>query len=186
MKTGLTLCLLLGVLATAHAQVFRPHAIHGRAGWRHHGHGYHHGWVARPSVAFYYSDYGWGARPWTYGYASYPVYATSSYVSPTRASSGLFWGGLLGAIIGNNSGSLGHNAWRGAAYGAAAGYVLGAIGDSRARADETTRAPVAANYSSTTETVVNSPGAAATESAAVSAPAKSASPMSSANALFGR
>ena len=42
---------------------------------------------------------------------------------------GALLGGIAGAIIGNNSGSLHHNAWQGAAIGAGAGLLLGATAD---------------------------------------------------------
>ena len=46
--------------------------------------------------------------------------------------SGAVLGGLAGAVMGNNSGDLGHNAWRGAAIGTAAGALLGsAVGAER-------------------------------------------------------
>src|SRR4051812_8778670 len=49
-----------------------------------------------------------------------------------EAVNGALLGGIAGAVIGNNSGSLHHNAWQGAAIGAGAGLLLGnAIGDSR-------------------------------------------------------
>ena len=42
---------------------------------------------------------------------------------------GAILGGIAGAVIGNNSGSLHHNAWQGAAIGAGAGLLLGAAAD---------------------------------------------------------
>ena len=46
---------------------------------------------------------------------------------------GVVFGGIAGAIIGNNSGSLNHNAWQGAALGSAAGLLLGAAADNSRR-----------------------------------------------------
>lgn len=47
---------------------------------------------------------------------------------------GLALGAIAGAVIGNNSGDLGHNAWRGGAIGAAVGGILGsAAADEHAR-----------------------------------------------------
>ena len=47
---------------------------------------------------------------------------------------GAILGGIAGAIIGNNSGSLHHNAWQGAAIGAGTGLLFGAVADAnRAR-----------------------------------------------------
>jgi len=51
---------------------------------------------------------------------------------PDYRGRGLVLGGIAGAIIGNNSGDLGHNTWRGAAWGAGIGYVLGAIAETNA------------------------------------------------------
>ncbi len=111
------------------------------------------------------------------GYYHEPIYADevgagrSSY-----ATQGLLLGALTGAILGNNSGSLGHNAWRGAAYGAGAGLLLGALADHQAR-------PPA---ESATRTVVSAPPPAPAVTPAPAAPAAPATPMTSANALFGR
>lgn len=120
-------------------------------------------------------SYGYGyARP-TYYYSDY------GYRRPSYASSGLFWGGLTGAIIGNNSHH--RNSWRGAAWGAGAGLLIGAIADENARARE--------------ERVFVVPE---TQPAAATPPAQStpqnvtiinnyyggSSPMSSANGMFGR
>jgi uncharacterized membrane protein len=63
------------------------------------------------------------------GHVTY--YYNGYYGRPSYASSGLFWGGLAGAIIGNNSGH--HNTWRGAAIGAGAGLLLGSIIDDNIR-----------------------------------------------------
>lgn len=49
-----------------------------------------------------------------------------------EAASGVVLGAITGAIIGNNSGSLNHNTWQGAAIGAGTGLLLGSIvGDAR-------------------------------------------------------
>src|SRR5471030_3083387 len=52
-----------------------------------------------------------------------------------RAANGALLGGIAGAIIGHNSGSLSHNGWQGAAIGAGVGALLGAAADSRAAQD---------------------------------------------------
>ncbi|MBI5380463.1 MAG: glycine zipper 2TM domain-containing protein [Opitutae bacterium] len=127
--------------------------------------------------------------PRTYIYRDAPVtYADSAdyvYERPNYATSGLLLGGLAGAIIGNNSRGLGHNAWKGAAIGAGTGLILGSIAENNARRREAA-VPV----------VVASPAPAAAPTTAAtpqnvtiinnyynSAPA---TPMAPANALFGR
>ena len=50
---------------------------------------------------------------------------------------GALLGGIAGAVIGHNSGSLSHNGWQGAAIGAGVGAVLGAAADNRAARYET-------------------------------------------------
>ena len=57
-----------------------------------------------------------------------------------RAANGALLGGIAGAIIGHNSGSLSHNGWQGAAIGAGVGALLGGAADANsARFD--TRVP---------------------------------------------
>ena len=127
-----------------------------------------------------------GYRDYSYSQPAY--YSDSSYDHrPSYATSGLLLGGLAGAIIGNNS--HGHNAWRGAAWGAGAGLLIGAIADQNARDREAQEAAIqeaqaAANaqaqQNATTEnapqnvTIINNYYGG------------SSSPMSSANSMFGR
>src|SRR5471030_1693024 len=90
------------------------------------------------------------------------ILALAAY-APAQAQifrSPVFGGPVLGAIIGHNSGSLGHNAWRGAAYGAGAGYLLGSIAENNARHREVlvgSSAPVATAASAQPQqvTVIN-------------------------------
>jgi hypothetical protein len=49
-----------------------------------------------------------------------------------QALNGALLGGIAGAVIGHNSGSLSHNGWQGAAIGAGIGALLGATADSNA------------------------------------------------------
>jgi outer membrane lipoprotein SlyB len=57
--------------------------------------------------------------------------AQAQFLRPETAGGALL-GGIAGAVIGNNSGSLDHNAWRGAAIGTVAGGLIGsAVGRSR-------------------------------------------------------
>jgi len=152
-------------------------------------------YVYRESPGYgYYSGYGYRTYPAYPSYSSRVVYRdtygydddyASGYDRPDYASSGLLLGGLAGAIIGNNSGDLGHNAWRGAAWGAGAGYILGAIADHHARQREAALTRIVASP-------VPAAGAApAPEVSPAPAPAPAAapapvSPMASANSLFGR
>ena len=116
----------------------------------------------------------------------YPSYVTSGYspspdyVRPNYAVAGTLLGGLAGAIIGHNSGSLSHNGWQGAAIGAGAGLLLGGLAEQNARVHEAAAAP---------PVVVTTPAPAAPAPVTIinnyyNAPA--ATPMSGANSLFGR
>jgi len=152
-------------------------------------------YVYRNTPAYYgYGHYGrpshYGRHGGNYGYVSTeaPLYSDNYYGGTDYAGSGLLWGALAGAVIGNNSGSLRHNAWRGAAYGAATGYILGSIAESNARRREsavtqvvTTPAP---NYAEAPEPIY--PSAQASSAEASPKPSAPASSMSAANSLFGR
>lgn len=150
-------------------------------------------YVYRNAPSYY--GYGYYGRPSRrhhsggYGYVSYeaPLYVDDYYGRSNYAGNGLFWGALAGAVIGNNSGGLGHNAWRGAAYGAATGYILGSIAESTARQREAAAAarvvataPVDASVSAAT---VEAPSSSPANSVAPAVPTSS---MSAANSLFGR
>jgi hypothetical protein len=186
MKRLLPLSLVLTLtLAPVQAQHFRPGGDHGR--WHGAGYGYGHGYgVYRPGVSI---SYGYGYWPGAYVYRSAPVYVYDdvSYdtvgTRPNYAGNGLLWGAIAGAIIGNNSGSLGHDAWRGSAYGAGAGLLLGAIAENNARRREAAAAPL----------VISGPPAAATAVPAPTAPPAPVvprpaptTPMTEANRMFGR
>lgn len=140
----------------------------------------------------YARGHGHGSRDRGYGYASfyYPGYSLGSYpyydypevYAPRSAAvDGLVWGGLAGAVIGRNSGSLGHDAWRGAAWGAGLGWLLGTVADARRVVPvESAARPVvvpastpAAAPAAAPVTIINNYYAAPT-------------PMSAANGLFGR
>lgn len=212
MKTALVLLLAVAAYAPAQAQIFRSPvfggavlgAIVGRNSgslghdaWRGaaygaaagllldgaFGPGYYGGYGYYGAVG---RRYGW-ATPGAYVYRAAPVvYADYGYdynydyaysVRPDYQASGLWLGALAGAIIGRNSGSLGHSAWRGAAYGAGAGYLLGSLAESNVRRREILVGP-----------------AVSTAAAAPAQPQQvtiinnyyNATPMSSANGLFGR
>lgn len=139
---------------------------------RHSPWGYHHtAW--RPS-------YGWH-RPYYSGYwapyysVSYPVY--DDYVWPSTVL-----GGIAGAIIGHNSGH--HNAWRGAAIGAGAGMLIGSIAEGAAR----DREAVAAERAWASRPVVeqSAPTQNAPQNVTIINNYYNQTPMSSANAMFGR
>jgi len=120
-----------------------------------------------------------------YGYSQPYYYSDYGYGRPSYASTGLLLGGLTGAIIGNNS--HGHNAWRGAAWGAGAGLLLGAIADQNVRESDERAAAV-----QDAEAAAAVQNAAATQSAPQNVTivnnyySGSSTPMSSANGMFGR
>ncbi len=192
MKTILLLVLALGTLAPAQAQIFRPGSFRGNShvvwhGDNHGGSRYRGGpwWgvgLYAPVILGAY-DYRAPAYYSDYGYSNYG-YDSGYYAQPSYQASGTWLGALAGAIIGRNSGSLGHNAWRGAAYGAGLGYILGTVADANGRARE-----VAAARTLSVQ--------AAPSVAAPAAPAQPvtiinnyyntpATAMSPANSLFGR
>jgi hypothetical protein len=110
------------------------------SGPRYRSSGYGYGPVHYPRVysGRGYSGYGWGpsvyrsvpAYNYFPGYGdAYPYY---SYPSGSAASTGLLLGSLAGGVIGHNSGDFRHNGWRGAAWGAGIGWLLGSVVDSPA------------------------------------------------------
>jgi len=160
--------------------------------------GYGHGPIHRPRVyanqghpgyggyAVYRSAPAYGYYPgYGYGYPYYDGFGT--YRAGGSASTGLLLGALAGGIIGHNSGDFRHNGWRGAAWGAGAGWLLGSVVDAHRRVNTYDTAPV-----------VISPAPAVQVQAQPAAPAQpqqitiinnyynSPSPMSGANGLFGR
>ena len=139
----------------------------------------------------YYPNY--GPSPY-YGYESRDYYSRPNY-----AGSGAVFGGIAGAVIGNNSG---HRGLEGAAIGAGAGLLLGSIAENQARRDETARynyGPAHATAPTHSIPVYQPPppqyggfqSAPAIPNAPVVPPAPTwapnpASPMYRANSLFGR
>lgn len=145
-------------------------------------------YIYRHAPAYYH-------RPaYTY-YGGYGGYGGGTYVyddevfdgRPNYAANGLLLGALAGAVIGHNSGDLRHNGWRGAAYGATAGYLLGAIAENQARRREAimTQQVVSAAPASVADTAA-APPVMATATEATAKPAEPAPPMAAANSLFGR
>jgi outer membrane lipoprotein SlyB len=142
-----------------HARVPVPSGYYYGTGYR----GYRgYGYYGYSQPGYYYSDYGYYGRP--------------SY-----ASSGLLLGGLTGAIIGNNSRS--HNAWRGAAWGAGAGLLLGAIADENVRDREVL---VEAQPAAPVEQSVTPQSPPQNVTVINNYYGGSTTPMSSANGMFGR
>lgn len=116
-----------------------------------------------------------------YGYGYAPTYGYRSYGYGRGAANGLWLGALAGGIIGHNSGEFHHNGWRGAAWGAGIGWLLGSIADANRREAYYTEPAVVAQ-----PTVATSPQPAAQPVTIINNYYGNATPMSSANALFGR
>ncbi|MCX6954288.1 MAG: YMGG-like glycine zipper-containing protein [Verrucomicrobia bacterium] len=161
--------------------------------------------VARP---------GYGGSPYIYrdsptvvvhgGYGGYPRrggyygggyygsvgYYGDGYYGGSAAANGLFLGALAGGIIGHNSGSLHHNGWRGAAWGAGAGWLLGSIADANRRAVIWERpvyveqpAPVVVQQAPVQQA---QPAAQPQQVTIINNYYGNAAPMGQANSLFGR
>ncbi len=198
MKIALFLGLALVSVLPAGAQVFRRgvgpatgRGAHAAAG--HNGHDRGHG-----SIYVYrgydqgrsYRGHGYGGYYYapSFGYYpgysdDYPYYGSSGYYgSGSAASNGLLLGAIAGGIIGNNSGEFRHNGWRGAAWGAGLGWLLGSVADVNRRAAVYQRPAVVAPPAA-----VAAPAPPAAQPVTIinnyyNAP----SPMSGANGLFGR
>lgn len=169
------------------------------SGARYRSSGYGHRPIHHPRVyaGRDYPGYGYGWGPASYEYRSVPAYnyypgygeayPYYSYPSGSAASAGLLLGSLAGGVIGHNSGDFRHNGWRGAAWGAGIGWLLGSVVDSQRRAPVYTQAPVVIEQAPAFQ--VAAPPAAPAQPQQVTiinnyynAP----TPMSSANGLFGR
>lgn len=144
----------------------------GHRGYSHGNRGYGFGYSYVPSYG-YYSGYG----------NDYPYYGTTGYYgSSSGATNGLLLGALAGGIIGNNSGS--HNGWRGAAWGAGAGWLLGSIADANRRTVAYDTAPVVVQPAPAAPTA--QPAAPAQPITIINNYYNTPTPMSGANSLFGR
>jgi len=151
-------------------------------------------YVRRHVPSYYRYGYGYyGGYPDYYGsvyYSSPSSYAytdddDSGYEGTDYRGNGLLLGALAGAIIGNNSGDLRHNAWRGAAYGAATGYLLGALAENRVRSRPAVASSAPAAYTSSAP-VTAQPQEPVAARPTTPPPAAPASNMAAANSLFGR
>lgn len=148
------------------------HSGYGRRGYGYGYYGPRYGYAYAPSYG-YYSGYGYG-YPY---YDDYGYYGTGS-----AATNGLLLGALAGGIIGNNSGEFRHNGWRGAAWGAGLGWLLGSVADANRRATVYQAAPAVQ-----TVPVQAQPAAAPAQPITIiNNYYNSSTPMSSANGLFGR
>jgi hypothetical protein len=156
MKTFLSLGLGLLALAPMQAQIFGPQAFNGAllggiAGaviGHNSGSLSHNGWqgaaigagvgallgaAADNNAARYNTGVPVAQGGYVYrdGYRGAPGRGYGGYYGGSAASDGLWLGALAGGIIGNNRGfGHGRNGWRGAAWGAGAGWLLGSIIDS--------------------------------------------------------
>lgn len=214
MKT--TIAILAGVIAatSAHAQLFTPSTVGGAAlgavaggvignntGSGNGTHGAVIGAVAGGLLGSAYAQskretspygaYSSSAYP-AYHYAHGPAYAppiyrtTPSYARPSRTATTTLLGGVAGAIIGHNNGRRG---WEGAAIGAGAGYVFG-------RLTEPTRVVRYSHVGTYAPYAYYSAPVVRTQPAAPQPPQRitiinnyygtAATPMSTANAMFGR
>lgn len=202
MKAFLALSVALIAIAPAQAQIFRPGASRGSPPADRHERGpvnvvqrgpHYGGYIYRhPSAVYvnyrpaYYPAYGYYGG---YG-ADYPYYGSTGYYGAESAASSGFWlGALAGGIIGNNSGSFGHNGLRGAAWGAGAGWLLGSIADANRRQVAYQQAPVVVSQPSQVGAVAAQPAAqssAPQQVTIINNYYNSSSPMSGANSLFGR
>ncbi len=212
MKISLSLCLALVAVTSANAQIFRSEAAHRHSGrghasssrgsdyiYRHNSHhrGHDHARVY-VSTPRHYHSHSQGYRSYGYvpsfgyygGYGyGYPYHGSYGYYSSgSSATNGFLLGALAGGIIGHNSGDFRHNGWRGAAWGAGAGWLLGSVIDANRR-------PVV--YSDPAPMIVQQP-AVASQPQAQSAQAQpqqitiinnyygGSTPMSGVNGMFGR
>jgi len=154
------------------------HRGHGHPGYGHAGYRGHDGGYGHVGYRGHDGYYGGG-------------YYGGGYYGRSGATDGLFLGALAGGIIGHNSGSFRHNGWRGAAWGAGAGWILGSIADANRRAVIWERPPV---YVEQAQPVYVQPAPVQAAQPAVQ-PQQitiinnyygNAAPMSQANGLFGR
>ena len=68
----------------------------------------------------------------TFGLGLLALAPLQAQIFGPQALNGVLLGGLAGAVIGHNSGSLSHNGWQGAAIGAGVGALFGAAADHQA------------------------------------------------------
>lgn len=134
-KIAYAAAVLLALTLSAQAQHFRPSLRRSPGERLHHAHLHHTRIVISPLWHSPARTWAWcQPRPFVHPsrHSTYLIIRnTRQYDSYTtsRAANGLFWGGVLGAIIGNNSGHRSHHLWNGAAIGAGLGYLFGSLSD---------------------------------------------------------
>jgi len=153
------------------------------------GHGVsHRGYGGHGYPGYGYGGYGYRATVPVYGYydgygAGYPYYGPGYYGSGSAAASGLWLGALAGGIIGHNSGDFRHNGWRGAAWGAGAGWLLGSLIDANRPVVYESAPPV---YQAPAVQAPPAAQAAPQQVTIINNYYNTPSPMGAANGLFGR
>lgn len=197
MKAFLALAVAFAGIVPAQAEIFRPGGGRGSPGSGHHDRGS----VRVVHAGGYHGDYIYRHRPVvhvSYRPAYYPVYGyypgygvdypyyggTGYYGSGSAASTGFWLGALAGGIIGHNSGDFRHNGWRGAAWGAGAGWLLGSIVDANRRYEDYSSAP--RTTVPVAPAAVQPTSSAAPQQVTIINNYYNSSPMSGANSLFGR
>lgn len=184
---------------------FRHDRSPGRAHFSDHNR--HISYSYRPYAVFpYRSPYRYGYSAWPYYTVGYwPYYGNYGYFgyypgvsvnyttysdanSPGYAVGGAVLGGVLGGIIGNNSGR--GNTWAGAAIGSTVGFLAGNAADNaavRQQRAERDAAQAAANNAEIARTMhVAQPETPPPQQPRRVAEPAAPTPMSQANALFGR
>lgn len=219
MKTLFSLGLALLALTPVHAQIFGPRAANGAllggiAGaviGHNSGSLSHNGWqgaaigagvgaligaAADRNAAYYDSGLSGPGGAYVYrdGYYRGAPRGGYGYYGGGYARDGIWLGALAGGIIGHNSGgNWRHNGWRGAAWGAGAGWLLGSILDANrgygyySGYDYIYPRPIAVAAPQPVVVQPAAPVAAAPQQVTIiNNYYGNASPMASANALFGR
>jgi hypothetical protein len=98
-------------------------------------------------------------------------------------------GALAGGIIGNNSRAFHHDAWRGAAWGAGVGWLLGSVADANRRVVYQNSAPVVVQSAAPAPVPMQAQPAAQPAQQPVTIINNyynTSTPMTGANQLFGR
>lgn len=210
MKTTISFLALMLSAAPVHAQLFTPSTVGGAAlgaiaggvignntGSRNHGtQGAVIGAVAGGLLGSAYAQSQRESSPYyntggpSYYYSSGPSYAPPVYYStpasarPSHTATTTLLGGVAGAIIGHNNGRRG---WEGAAIGAGAGYLLGRLSEPSQSSGRVVSGGYAPYAYYRQPTVVAAPAAQPQQITIINNYYGGAStPMSNANAMFGR